>query len=579
MQTKAGHGKTRITVLKDRLTGVIMLGIKLNKILIIPLIILFIIPVFITGTYSEKTAKQVNLSLRINTDGDDYAPSITEDGSIMVFNSRMQQEKSHNIFICRSKDGFWGDPYPIFEINNDSNDETPFISADGKTILFASDRPGGFSPPVTSDGKKRITYDIYITHLVNGKWTEPELLPGDVNTTMNERAPGLSRDGKTLYFTRWPYNNPSKSKICSATLDGGKYINIKELPSIINTENFEIGLRPSYSSNRYYFSSRKKGGYGGWDIYYTTLTDQGFTVPVNAGPDINTPYDEMYYSESKSSAVFCSDRAGGFGGFDLYSTIPAIPQKKTAEQVKQQKSVQADAPVKTVTQLKITVRDRNKGKLLKNRPFTISLMGNREKETVNLRTIEIKSDRKGFFILYPKDDVDFIIIEPSGSHNSDCRIKLRVIPGQLQDITMYMNGNGTKNRKTACIETDIKESVKEAAIDRSPVPELKTIYFRINSSEVYTTYIPGLHSVVQFLRDNPEYRIILSGHSDPKGSHKYNEILSMKRAMAVSDILKSLDIPAERISVKWYGESGALSNNRGPRHYSLDRRVDLELKK
>lgn len=556
-----------------------MLNIKHRKILIIPLLIVLIVFLYLNGTYSQKSLKMVNLTLRINTDGDDYAPSITEDGSIMVFNSRMPQEKSHNIFMCKNKDGSWGDPYPIFEINSDSNNETPFISADGKTILFSSDRPGGFSPPITSDGKKRITYDIYISHFVNGKWTEPELLPGTVNTNMNERSPGLSRDGKTLYFTRWPYNNPGKSKIYSATLDGSKYIDVKELPAIINSGNFEIGFRPSYSSNRYFFSSRKKGGSGGWDIYYTTLTEQGFTVPVNAGPDINTPYDELYYSESKTNTVFCSDKAGGFGGFDLYSSIPAISSKKITEEVKQQKQVKSEPAVKSVTQLKITVKERKKGRLLKNSPFSISLMGYREKECVSLRTLEIKSGKKGFFTLNPRDDVDYIILEPLNGLNKNCKIKIRVIRGQYQDITLYLSNNGAKIKKGSCIESNIKEPVVEAAGDKSSVPEFKPVYFKVNSSEIGTAYIPELHALVRFLRDHPEYRITVSGYTDPKGPEKYNEILSMKRARAVADFIKSLEIPEDRISVKWHGESGALSKNRGPRHYSLDRRVELEIKK
>ena len=127
---------------------------------------------------------------------------------------------------------------------------------------------------------------------------------------MKERRDSAST-AKLFIFTRWPYNNPGKSKIYSAKLEDGEYSDVKELPESINTGNFEIGFRPSYKSGRYYFASRKTGGSGGWDIYYTTMTAKGFTEPVNAGEEINTPYDDMYYSESKINSIICSDRAGG----------------------------------------------------------------------------------------------------------------------------------------------------------------------------------------------------------------------------------------------------------------------------
>jgi len=514
----------------------------------------------------------LNLTIRINTSGDDYAPSLTEDGSTAVFNSRMPEEKSHNIFICKNKNGVWGDPYPIFEINSDSNDETPFISADGKTILFASDRPGGFSPPLTSDGKKRITFDIYISRLVNGRWTDPEILKGKVNTNMNERAPGLSIDGKTLFFTRWPYNNMSKSKVYSAKLEDGGFSDVKELPESINTGNFEIGFRPSYKSGRYYFASRKPGGSGGWDIYYTTMTSKGFTAPVNAGTDINTPYDDMYYSESKINSMISSDRVGGLGMFDLYSSVPA--EKSGTVQSKKEYKYNASST------LNITAREKKSGKLLKKTPFKVILIGDREKESVILRKIELKSSSKGFFTLYPKDDVDSVVIEPVSKYYNGCSVKIRVTPGQIQNITLYMAKKSSSSKKNnSCIDSEIKPPVENKAGDKSDIPAFKLIYFKFNSYDIPTEYIPELHTLVEFMRLNPEYQVIISGYSDPAGSARSNEKLSMKRAKNVADFIKTLDIKEDRISVRWFGETKSVSKKRGPRYYNLDRKVELSLQK
>ncbi len=525
-----------------------------------------------TSAYSEKTLPLLNLTDRINTTGDDYAPSLTEDGSTAVFNSRMPEERSHNIFICKNKNGLWGDPYPIFEINSDSNDETPFISADGKIILFASDRPGGFSPPKTSDGKKRITFDIYISRLVNGKWTEPEILKGTVNTSMNERAPGLSIDGRTLFFTRWPYNNMSKSKIYSAKLEDGGFTDVKVLPETINTGNFEIGLRPSYKSGKYYFASRKKGGSGGWDIYYTTMTSKGFTKPVNAGDGINSAYDDMYYSESKINSMISSNRSDGLGMFDLYSSVPA--EKTGAAQNKKEFKSQPQSI------LHITARDKQNGKLLKKSPFKIILIGDREKESVILRKIEVKSSSKGIFTLSPKDDVDSLIIESVSKYYTGCSIKIRVTPGQTQNMTLYLGRKSSSSKKNAsCIDSEIKFSEELKTAEKTDLQNFKVIYFKFNSPEIATEYIPELQSLVELMRINPEYRLIISGYADPSGSAKANEKLSMKRAKNVADFIKTLDIKEDRISVRWFGETKSASGKKGPRYYNLDRKVELNLKK
>ncbi len=531
------------------------------------------VAVAITTAYSEKTSSLINLTLRINTEGDDYAPSITEDGSTAVFNSRMPQEKSHNIFMCKNKNGLWGDPYPIFRNSLDYNDETPFISADGKTILFASDRPGGFLPSVTADGKRRITFDIYISRLVEGKWSEPEILKGSVNTNMNERAPGLSIDGKTLFFTRWPYNSPGKSKIYSAKLDGGGFNNVKELPESINSGNYEIGFRQSYKSGKYYFASRKPGGFGGWDIYYTTLSGKSFTKPVNAGEGINSSYDDMYYSESKINSIICSDRAGGLGKFDLYSSIPAVKGFVSSAKKSQNERPPSILNIKTI--------DKRTGKLMKNISFKIVVMAEREKESIFLRKTEVKSSNKGTFTLTPKDDVDSVVIEPSSKSYSGCSIKINVTPGQVQNITLYLGAKKLKSKKktVSCSEAEVKSSVEIKDSDKSAFPALKIIYFKFDSANIATDYIPQIHSLVEFMRLNPEYQLTISGYSDPAGSVKSNDRLSMKRANNVSDLIRSLDIPIERITVQWFGETKAVSGKKGPRYYSLDRKVELILKK
>jgi hypothetical protein len=213
---------------------------------------------------------------------------------------------------------------------------------------------------MTSDGNKRITFDIYISYFGDGRWSEPVLLTGDINTTMNERTPSLSPDGKFLFYTRWPYKNPGKSRIFMAELRNGNYVNSKELPETINSGNFEVAFIPSYKSKRYYFSSMRNGGFGGWDIYYTTMTAKGFATPVNAGPTINSVFDDLYLAESSSDYVICKNAFGGLGGYDIYVS---------SDSARVQESVSTGRTAYSKdTKLKISVADSLTGKSLKNHP-------------------------------------------------------------------------------------------------------------------------------------------------------------------------------------------------------------------
>ncbi len=256
----------------------------------------------------------------INTRGDEFSPSITADSKTLVFSAKTPENRSHNIYISKNIAGSWSAPIPVDELNSVYNDETPFISADGNTIIFASDRPGGYAPPVTSDGKVRITFDLYISRKFDGKWSKPQLLNKEINTTWNERSPSISRDGKKFFFTRWPYMNIGRSKIFMADITKKGIVNVRELPETINSGNFEIAFIPSYISakERYFFSSMRKGGYGGWDIYYTDLEKGKFTNPVNAGAAINSQHDDLYLIEGTDFSMICSNRKGGSGGFDIF---------------------------------------------------------------------------------------------------------------------------------------------------------------------------------------------------------------------------------------------------------------------
>ena len=141
------------------------------------------------------------------------------------------------------------------------DDREPWITADGNTIYFRSDRNASDGNPI----------DLFVTNKVNGAWSEPELLPYPISTDEgNEHCPAVLQDGVTLCF-----------------------------------------------------ASMRAGGYGGSDIYCTQKDVDGYWMePINQGPGINTAAEEFHFTQDKDGMVyFTSTRPGGYGGRDIYGAM------------------------------------------------------------------------------------------------------------------------------------------------------------------------------------------------------------------------------------------------------------------
>lgn len=272
------------------------------------------------GTAKEEIRPAVPIPFNpgspLNTRTHDFAPSLAPDGSFMVFNSRRHGQKYQDIYISHYKNGSWTNPEPMREINSPYNDETPFVSLNGTLIIFASDRDGSREMPRDSMGQVRISFDLYWSRKVNDMWTRPVQVAGQLNTVFHERAPALSPDGKTIYFTRWPFGESSESVIMKSELTSYGFGAAEPLPEPFNKGTRDMAL--IHADDGFYFSSSRDGGYGGYDIYFVSYKNGVFGKAINLGPLVNSASNEVYYSKNRDTAYFCSNRPGGLGGFDIY---------------------------------------------------------------------------------------------------------------------------------------------------------------------------------------------------------------------------------------------------------------------
>jgi outer membrane protein OmpA-like peptidoglycan-associated protein/Tfp pilus assembly protein PilF len=208
----------------------------------------------------------------INTANNEGYTSVSADGNYIFFSVCNQDGYgSCDIFYSMLKGNNWSRRMNMGErINTAAWDAQPAISADGKTLIFSSARPGGLG------GK-----DLWISYFKNGNWTQPENLGKTINTADDEEAPYLHYDGKTLYFSSSGHTGYGQHDIFrSQMLGGGNWTNPENMGRGINTDADEAGFYVDFKGERAYISSSRAGGYGGLDIYSLKLSADKKPIPV-----------------------------------------------------------------------------------------------------------------------------------------------------------------------------------------------------------------------------------------------------------------------------------------------------------
>ncbi len=261
-----------------------------------------------------------NIGSPVNGAKNDFAPTVSSDGSFMIFNSN-RNGKYQDLYISHLKDGTWSNPELMPQLNSPYNDETPFLSADGTILLFSSDRDGSIEMPKNNLNQVRVSFDLYWSKRVNGEWTAPEPLPGDVNTQYHEKTPSLSRDGKTLYYCTWLFGDMNRTAMVQADFRNGRFINTRPLPAPFNSGHQDLALIPAEDLSGFFFASNRPDSIGMFDIYFVSFKNGKFGAPRNLGEKVNSKENEIYLSRADQRYYICSDRKGGSGLFDLYSSF------------------------------------------------------------------------------------------------------------------------------------------------------------------------------------------------------------------------------------------------------------------
>jgi len=113
---------------------------------------------------------------------------------------------------------------------------------------------------------------------------------------------------------------------------------------------------------------------------------------------------------------------------------------------------------------------------------------------------------------------------------------------------------------------------------KAEVPAVMNVRLEVNfttdSSVVGANYFSEIERVAEYMNANPNATVVIEGHTDDRGTEKYNQWLSARRAEAVAGVLeKRFGIVSERISSKGLGETSPLVANDSPENMAINRRV------
>lgn len=278
----------------------------------------------------EMMAKSIdvqidNLGREINSRYDDYSPSVTSDGQMMVFTSRRPSVSNdvdelgdykyfEDIYFSmwNEEEASWESAQRFSEqINTLSHDAVLSIEGSGDQLYIYKNNQGNAG-------------DIYYSESIDGKldnWSEPRKLSRPINTSYFESSISITADGNTMYFVSERPGGRGRGDIyVSRKLDDSSWSKPENLGASINTpfdEKF-VFIHPNGST--LFFSSIGHLTMGSYDIFRSELKDGLWSEPVNLGYPINTVNEESTFSMTADNKklLISAEYEGGAGERDIY---------------------------------------------------------------------------------------------------------------------------------------------------------------------------------------------------------------------------------------------------------------------
>jgi outer membrane protein OmpA-like peptidoglycan-associated protein len=449
-------------------------------------------------------------------------------------------------FSKKDENGNWTEAQNLKAINSSSGEDEPFVSQDGQQVVFQSWRRNW----IAEGGP------YYKAKAKGNSWTNMTGLGQGINTFFKRefsKYGGYATDGmsvssnfNTFIVASGADYNGDMDLYWSKKDSTGKWSVCKEMP--ISTPKNERSVFLAADNKTIYFASDGYGGFGGLDIFKALLDEDGNAIEIfNIGAPFNTDKDDYGFVLTASGEAAYFVREGDIFYADLINASPEI--KPSPVLLLEGNIVGCEGkPIDA----KVSLYDEN------DKEISVSFTNARN---------------KGEYVLLisnpPKTKTSYKqIIETEKGFEQEPFFETKKI--EIPSIKKYTKLELGKTQINDCKEEETNK-----------ITDLENVYFDFDSDKLDQNSIQVLENLIAiFNKDsnkNKEQKIMLTGHTDSKGSDNYNEILSQKRLLAVQNFLESKGIDTSKIKITPKGEKKPAKTNTTENGRSKNRRVEIKI--
>lgn len=466
----------------------------------------------------------------VNTDDLEYLPSLTIDGSLMVFTRRIRGQE--NLYISKNNNGTWGVAVPIESINTSDNVAAHTIREDGNAIVFTT-----CNNKITGYG----SCDLYISTKENDKWSKPANMGTKVNSAAWDSQPSFINNGNTLIFS-----SDRKGSIGGRDLwmiskgKNGKWQEAVNLGNKINSTANEESPFFHPDGKTLFFKSDGHIGMGASDIFYSKYdaATQTWSTPVNLGYPINTEGDEgAFFVDAKGQKAY-------------YATDIATKDKANANLDIYSFDLPTELRPEPVSYIKVSIVDEKTKKALS---ANFSIIDLTSLDTVSRGTsidgsiLAAIGQNKNYALLIDKENYYF--------HSENFNTIEYYDALKPFEITVIMRPMAVTGPEVSIV--------------------LKNIFFKSGSAVLMIESQTEIDKLYNFLLTNDKAKIKIIGHTDNVGSDTDNIKLSEQRAKAVQDALIAKGIASQRLTFEGKGKSMPIADNATEAGRKINRRTEF----